>query len=159
VTVIRAATVDDRRAVAEALAESWGNTTVVAHGIQYDAALLPALVAERDGRLVGVLTYSTTDAGLEVVSLDALQPRNGVGSALLVAAADLAREAGISRVWLVTTNDNLDALRFYQRRGMRIVAVTPGAIDAARLVKPSIPLTGDYGIGLHDELTLELLLP
>jgi GNAT superfamily N-acetyltransferase len=154
--VVRAATVTDRQGIADMLNASWGGTTVVAHGTQYDASSLPALVAEKDGRLVGLLTYSMTDRGLEVVSLDALMRRTGVGSALLAAATGLARETGAARVWLVTTNDNLDALRFYQRRGMRIVAVAPGAVDAARAVKPSIPLVGEYGIELHDELTLEL---
>jgi hypothetical protein len=56
----------------------------------------------------------------------------------------------------VTTNDNLDALRLYQRRGLRITGVSPGAVDRARAVKPAIPLVGAYGIELHDELTLEL---
>ena len=152
--VVRAATVADRRGIAGVLDAAWGGATVVAHGTQYDASALPALVAEKDGRLVGLLTYAITDQGLEIVSLDALVQRAGVGGALLAAAAELARRAGAVRVWLVTTNDNLDALRFYQRRGMRIVAVAPGAVDAARAVKPSIPLVGEYGIELHDELTL-----
>ncbi len=154
--VVRAATAADRQGIVDALTASWGGTTVVAHGTRYDASSLPALVAEKDGRLVGVLTYSIGDSGLEVVSLDALPRRGGVGSALLAAVTVVAREAGIRRVWLMTTNDNLDALRFYQRRGMRIAAVAPGAVDAARAVKPFIPLVGAYGIELHDELTLEL---
>ena len=77
---------------------------------------------------------------------------------LLAAAAEVARELALDRAWLVTTNDNLDALRFYQRRGMRITAVAAGAVDAARALKPAIPAIGAYGIELHDELTLELRL-
>lgn len=77
---------------------------------------------------------------------------------LLASAAEVTKQAGMRRLWLVTTNDNLDALRFYQRRGLRIVDVAPGAVDAARAVKPSTPLTGEYGIPLRDELTLELSL-
>ncbi|WP_215909533.1 hypothetical protein [Streptacidiphilus fuscans] len=71
-------------------------------------------------------------------------------------AGDRAWIAELLGAWLVTTNDNLDALRFYQRRGLRIVGVAPGAVDAARRFKPSIPVTGEYGIPLRDELTLEL---
>ncbi|NUR70093.1 MAG: GNAT family N-acetyltransferase [Hamadaea sp.] len=155
---VRPATSADRAAIAEVLTASWGGTIVVAHGTAYDAAELPALVAERDGRVVGLLTYSVAGEDLEVVSLDAAERRTGVGSALLTAVVEVARRTTLTRVWLVTTNDNLDALRFYQRRGLRIVRVSPGAVDAARALKPSIPETGEHGIPLHDELTLELRL-
>jgi RimJ/RimL family protein N-acetyltransferase len=90
--------------------------------------------------------------------LDALERHAGVATRLLAAAVDLARAQRLRRLWLVTTNDNLDALRFYQRRGMRLVAVHRGAVDAARRLKPSIPLVGDHGIPLHDELELEIRL-
>ncbi|MGV2919512.1 GNAT family N-acetyltransferase [Streptomyces alfalfae] len=117
-----------------------------------------ALLAEQDGRVVGLLTYTLSDAGLEIVSLDAVVRHSGVGSFLLAVAAETAQRAGARRFRLVTTNDNLDALCFYQRRGLRITDVTPGAVDAARVVKPSIPLSSEYSIPLHDELTLELPL-
>jgi Acetyltransferase (GNAT) family len=68
------------------------------------------------------------------------------------------REAGCRRVWLITTNDNLRALRFYQRRGFRLVAVHPDALARSRELKPSIPEIGLDGIPLRDELELELLL-
>ena len=55
---------------------------------------------------------------------------------------------------LTTTNDNIDALRFYQRRGFRMSALRPGVIDRSRLHKPEIPRTGDYGIPLRDEIDL-----
>jgi GNAT superfamily N-acetyltransferase len=156
---VRAATADDRETVASLLAGSWGTTTLLAHGVAYDAALLPALLAERDGEVAGLLTYTAEgDEGLEIVTLDAVERRSGTGTALLASAMDVARALGAWRVWLVTTNDNLDALRFYQRRGMRIVGVAPGAVDEARVRKPSIPLVGDHGIEIHDELTLELRL-
>jgi hypothetical protein len=60
-------------------------------------------------------------------------------------------------VWLTTTNDNLDALRFYQRRGFRISAVRPRAVERARAtLKPEIPEVGAYGIPVRDEIDLEL---
>ena len=156
---VRAASADDRETVVSLLADSWGTTTLVAHGVVYDAALLPALLAERGGKVVGLLTYTVDgDEGLEIVTLDAVERRSGVGTALLASAVDVGRTVGAQRVWLVTTNDNLDAVRFYQRRGMRIIRVAPGAVDEARVRKPSIPLVGDHGIEIHDELTLELRL-
>ncbi|WP_168724076.1 GNAT family N-acetyltransferase [Streptomyces sp. A1499] len=115
-------------------------------------------MAEQDGRIVGLLTYMVSDAGLEIGSLDAVVRHSGVGGLLLAVAVGPAQRAGARRAWLVTTNDNLDALRFYQRRGLRITDVTPWGVDAVRAVKPSIPLSGEYGIPLHDEPTLELPL-
>lgn len=155
---VRAAETADRDRIVALLTARWGGTTVVAHGRAYEAADLPALLAERDGQLAGLLTYEIAAGGLEVVTLDAVMPGVGAGTALLAAATGLAREAGADRLWLVTSTDNLDALRFYQRRGLRIVGVSPGAVDEARQLKPSIPLVGAHGIELHDELTLELRL-
>ncbi len=155
---IRIATAADRSTVAAILSASRGGTTVVVHGTVMNAAELPALLAERDGTPLGLLTYRTGTHGLEVVTLDTVERRSGTGSALLAAATETARGAGARRMWLVTTNDNLDALRFYQRRGLRITHVAPGAADAARAVKPSIPTVGGHGIPVHDELTLELAL-
>ncbi|MET0419799.1 MAG: GNAT family N-acetyltransferase [Actinoplanes sp.] len=153
---VQAAEPTDRTLVERMLTASWGGTIVVAHGVRYDAAALPALIAWQGAEPVGLLTYTIGADGLEVVTIDAVTRGAGAGSALLAAATAAAWAHGCARVWLITTNDNLDALRFYQRRGMRIVAVTPGAVDHARRIKPEIPLTGAYGIGLHDELTLEV---
>jgi hypothetical protein len=77
-----------------------------------------------------------------------------VGSALLAAVENHARADGFHRIWLITTNDNLDALRFYQRRGYVIAAVHSGAVDRARRLKPGIPEVGYYGIPIHDEVEL-----
>ncbi|MFI5732577.1 GNAT family N-acetyltransferase [Kribbella sp. NPDC051587] len=148
---------DDRRAVAQFLTLN-GGTTVIGHGVTYDATALPGLIVERVGEIDGLLTYDVQGDDFEVVTLHAAERRTGVGTALLSAAIELARKAGAKRLWLITTNDNVDALRFYQRRGLRIIGVAPGAVDESRKVKPTIPETGDYGIPPRDELTLELPL-
>jgi ribosomal protein S18 acetylase RimI-like enzyme len=157
-TTVRLATGDDAAQLAAALTRSWGATIVVGHGTVYELTALPALVAERAGDLVGALTYQVEGDAFEVVSIDAFGRHQGTGTALLEAAVAEARRRGCGRLWLVTTNDNLDALRFYQRRGLRIVGVSPGAVDEARRLKPEIPDVGAYRIPLHDELTLELRL-
>jgi RimJ/RimL family protein N-acetyltransferase len=71
---------------------------------------------------------------------------------------ECAKEAGASRVWLITTNDNTDALRFYQKAGFRIVAVHQDAVALARRIKPEIPIMGENGIPIRDEIELELML-
>ena len=153
---IREATGADHDRVVRLLRDSWGSALVVSRGRVHDAAELPALLALADGGLAGVATLRTDGPDCELVTLDALIRHAGVGSALLDAAADWARDRGCRRLWLITSNDNLDAIRFYQRRGFRLVAVHRGAVDHARELKPSIPQVGLYGIPLHDELELEL---
>src|SRR5262249_42169662 len=142
--------------VLRALNTAWGGAVVVGHGVRYDVGTLAALIAERDGELVGVLTYVIEDDAMEVVTIDSMAPQSGAGSALLAAAVRTARVAGAGRLWLITTNDNLDALRFYQRRGLRLVGLVPDAVAASRVLKPSIPEIGAYGIPIRDELTLEM---
>jgi N-acetylglutamate synthase-like GNAT family acetyltransferase len=157
VTVARPATPADRDAIDALHHAIWGSSAVVGRDRVFDLRLLPTLVAERpDGSIVGALCYQETADALEVVSIGAVPPTRGAGTVLLDAAVTRARQARLRRVWLITTNDNLDALRFYQRRGMRIVHVDPGAVDRARRLKPGIPPVGAYGIPLRDELTLEL---
>ena len=95
----------------------------------------------------------------EVVTLDSLRPGRGIGTALIEAVKSAASAAGCRRLWLITTNDNLHALGFYQKRGFRLVAVHPGAVDAARRLKPEIPLNGNDGIPIRDEIELEIVLP
>jgi GNAT superfamily N-acetyltransferase len=116
----------------------------------------PALVAERDGTLAGVLTFVLGEEDCEILTLHAAERFGGTGSALVEAVEKLAAGAGCSRLWLITTNDNVDALRFYQRRGFRLAALHPGAVDHSRAqLKSDIPPIGEHGIPLRDELELE----
>ena len=123
-----------------------------------DVLALPGFVAESQGRPAGLLTYRRDDDGsVELAAIAVADQHRGIGTALVDA---LRREvAGCERIWLVTTNDNLVALRFYQRRGFRLSALRPGAIDdARRTLKPEIGELGEFGIPLSDELELELRL-
>jgi GNAT superfamily N-acetyltransferase len=121
-----------------------------------DSLAHPALVAERHGELAGVLTYIADGDACEVLTLHAAERRTGIGSALLEGVEETACGAGCTRLWLITTNDNVDALRFYQRRGFRLADLHAGAVDDSRArLKPEIPRTGEHGIDLRDELVLE----
>jgi N-acetylglutamate synthase-like GNAT family acetyltransferase len=116
----------------------------------------PMLIAGRDGRPVGLLTYIVDDSACEILTLHTAQRWSGVGTALLDAVVNLATSLGCRTLWLITTNDNLDAMRFCQRRGFRIRDLRPGAVDdARRTIKPEIPATGEYGIPIRDEIHLE----
>jgi ribosomal protein S18 acetylase RimI-like enzyme len=157
---VREALPQDRAAVDAIHEREWGGPYAVAHDTRFDLRSLPTLVAVdgADGPVFGALAWRVDADGLEVVSIAAAVPGRGVGRALLSAAVALARKHAAHRVWLITTNDNLRALRFYQLSGMRIVAVDRSAVARARAIKPSIPTVGADGIPLHDELVLELRL-
>lgn len=137
----------------------WG-AVVARLGEVLDLDELPAFVAEVGGQPAGLVTWRhDADRGeIEVVGIEAWIRERGVGAALLRAVRAEARRLGATRLWLITNNDNLDAIRFYQRRGWRLVAVHPGGADRSRAVKPSIPLVGDHGIAVHDEVELEVRL-
>ncbi len=151
----RALTSADLPALVQWFEQQWGADCVVGHGRTYTPAMLSGFVVETDGAWQGVITYEIVDGACEIVTLDSRSEGRGIGAALIEVVAALARAEGCSRLWLITTNDNLNALRFYQKRGFRLVAVHPGAVDEARRLKPSIPLIGNDGIPLHDELELE----
>jgi ribosomal protein S18 acetylase RimI-like enzyme len=155
---VRALAPDERPWLGEHLALAWGDRVIVSRGRRHDASLLDAYVAVADFELVGLATFLIAGTACELVTIEAFRRGEGVGSCLLDAVAAHARRRGCARLWLVTTNDNLGALRFYQRRGLRLVAVHPGAVDEARALKPAIPLVGEHGIEIHDELELELAL-
>ena len=120
----------------------------------YSPADLPAFIAVTGEAIVGLISYVPDDEAWEVMSVDSFVPSQGIGGALLERVERAARAAGVRRVTLVTTNDNLEGLRFYQRRGYRLVALAPGAVDRGRRLKLSIPEIGLHGIPIRDELTL-----
>jgi GNAT superfamily N-acetyltransferase len=151
---IRAATVGDRAAIVALLRNRWGGETMVVHDTVYRPADLPAFVAVDGRNLVGLVTYEPGIESWHVLSLDSLVSGQGIGGALLDRVEGAARADGSLRIELVTTNDNVDVLRFYQRRGYRIASIDPGAVDRARRTKPSIPLIGFHGIPIRDELTM-----
>jgi ribosomal protein S18 acetylase RimI-like enzyme len=135
--------------------DEFGGPLQARRGDLLDVLALPGFVAERGGQPIGLVTYRLENDECELAFIAALERRAGVGSALLEAL--LQAVAGCERIWLVTTNDNLEALRFYQRRGFVLSALRPRAVDEAReQLKPQISTVGEFGIPLRDELELEL---
>ena len=144
----------DRSWASDLLDRELAGAVQARRGEALNALDLPGLVAEDDGRGVGLLVYRVDGEDYELFVLLAAEPEKGIGTALVDAL--VARAAGRRRIWLVTTNDNLRALRFYQRRGFSLCALRPGAVDETRRrLKPGISLTGNDGIPLRDELELE----
>lgn len=148
----------DQTFVKQALTNLWGSEQIVYSGKVFDGATLPGLLAEENGRIVGLLTYAINNTSCQIISLNALTPGKGIGTALLAEVEKVACEEGCSKLTVITTNDNLKALGFYQKRGFVLKAVYPNAIEKSRKVKPEISLIGEDGIPLRDEIELEKTL-
>jgi ribosomal protein S18 acetylase RimI-like enzyme len=146
----------DRSWVVRFLEEHWGASEIVTRGVLHPADRLPGFCARREGQVIGLVTYQLAGKGCEIISLDSLVEGIGAGSALIHAVQEVAVSAGCERLWLITTNDNTPALRFYQKRGFRLAALHLQAVDQARQLKPSIPPVGIDGIEIHDEVELEM---
>lgn len=149
---IRPIEAGDRGWIQRRAAELWTAETVVGHGMIYHPAALEGFVAEDAGRSVGLLTYIVEHDACEIVTIDAFEVRRGVGTALMEAAQAL----GHRRLWLVTTNDNVGAQRFYAHLGFRLVAVRRGEVQRSRRLKPEIPDLGQGDVPMRDELEYEL---
>ncbi len=147
---------EDRAWAASLILERWDDEIVVGHGHTWRPAELDGFVAQDDdGTRVGLLTFDVAGGVLEVVTIDALRAREGIGSALMLAAIERAHAAALS-VRVMTTNDNAPAVAFYEELGFRIVEVREGAVAESRSIKPSIPMVGVGGVPITDEVLLEL---
>ena len=112
----------------------------------------------QNGKRVGLATYRIESDECEIVTLNSIVEGIGAGSALINAVRSKALASNCRRVWLITTNDNLPALRFYQRRGFTLAALYSNALERSRQLKPEISLVGLDGIPLRDELELDMPL-
>jgi GNAT superfamily N-acetyltransferase len=141
--------------VRRALIDLMAGTSVAGHGELIDALELPVLIAWIGDEPVGHVTYRADTSGWEVVTIAATRPAAGAAGALLDTVLAAARQAGAARVWLITTNDNTGALRFYQRRGFDLIRLDRDAVTRSRRdLKPAIPTHND-GIPVRHELVLE----
>ncbi|MBN1956017.1 MAG: GNAT family N-acetyltransferase [Anaerolineae bacterium] len=147
---------EDREWIGRFVAARWGSEKIVTRGKVYDCRDLPGFVARQGERNVGLATYRIEGESCEITSLDSTRPGIGIGTALIAAVKEAARQAGCRRLCLITANDNLEALGFYQRRGFALAAVHCNALEVSRQVKPQIPLVGAHRIPLRDEIELEM---
>lgn len=164
-------TPDDQAWVQAMLAERWNGYVIITRRRAHDAARLPGFVARTDNPLqmhnnqvvpagapVGLITYVIEDCDCEIVTLDSLYEGVSIGSGLVMAVRQAAEAAGCRRLWLITTNDNTHAMRFYQRRGFNMAAFYRDEIAESRKLIPDIPERGYDGIPIRHEVEFELIL-
>jgi GNAT superfamily N-acetyltransferase len=154
-TPLRRLTPDDLPRLRQFWQEHWGGDEMIVHGEIFRSAQMDGFVTED---WAGVVTYSIQGDQCEIMSIDSLREGQGIGTALIDKVVGVARQRGCRRVFLTTTNDNLPALGFYQKRGFELAVLRRGAVNESRKIKPGIPLSGVYGIPLRDEIELEMSL-
>ena len=156
--IIRRLTVEDLPRLRQFWRENWGDEFVVAHGMIYRPDTLDGFIAFDGDEWVGEITHAFSGNDCEIVSLDSLREGQGIGTKLINAVVEEARKQNCRRIFLITTNDNLNALGFYQKRGFELVKIYRGAVNESRKIKQSIPLIGENNIPLRDEIELEMML-
>ncbi len=153
--VIRPIEKKDVPAIHAVAREMWGSNNIVVHFDTYNIDTLPGFAAFLDGDFAGFLHYQVIGDSCEILTLMSLSEGQGIGSKLIEAIEELACSQDCKILHLVTTNDNLHALGFYQKRGFHLSQLFPGRVDLERKIKPSIPLIGDDEIPIRDEIRLE----
>lgn len=159
---VRVVPLDDqhRSWIAARTIELFGGETVVSRGQVHRPCELDGLVAlaslddSMQEQPVGLLTYRLEGKKCELVTIDAFLKFQGIGTNLLDRFEERMKVEGVNLIWLVTTNDNVEALRFYQKRGFHMAELHPGAVEHSRQLKPTIPLKGNFDISIRDEIVL-----
>ena len=136
----------------------WKSDVMVSRGHQHFVDKLEIIIAIQEGEILGILTFSISENQAEIVSLDSFSEGNGIGTKLLDFTLNQFNNLNLDRIWLITSNDNCKAMRFYQKRGWKIVDIHLNAIEDARKIKPEIPLLGYDEIPILHEIEFEYSL-
>ncbi|WDU82105.1 GNAT family N-acetyltransferase [Caloramator sp. Dgby_cultured_2] len=102
----------------EGIKREWGSDIILSKGKVHRIIELPWLIAVSEGEILGFLIYSIEKAECEIVLLESLVKNIGVGSKLLKELTSIAKKE-CQRIFLITTNDNIDAMKFYQKMGLK----------------------------------------
>jgi len=156
---INTASKTDFEWIKELYTRTWSGDICVSRGkVQKVDDFTGGFVAETGGQNTGFITYTVTGPEVEITGMVSLKENSGIGSALVKAVIEMAKKHKLKKVCLVTTNDNLNGIGFWQKRGFKLVKVYPGSMEFVRKIKPAVPLIGENGIPLRDELELEMIL-
>jgi 2-amino-4-hydroxy-6-hydroxymethyldihydropteridine diphosphokinase len=107
------------------------------------------IVAEVDGVVVAWCSRSAQRAYIPYLFVEPALQGHGLGSMLLTRMESLFELLGAERVQLETPADNVRAVRFYERKGYRILALRPDgraaheAFMSVHLEKRLHPFMGD----------------
>lgn len=149
---------ENRSQVTAFISEHWLSTKMIIRGAIIDMTQVDGIVVYDNEKIVGLLTYVITDHTCEITSLNSLSEKQGIGTSLIQHIIAIAHQKQCKRIIVVTTNDNIQAIRFYQRRGFDMARFYHNALDISRKLKPEIPLIGENDIPLQHEIEFEYSL-
>ncbi len=145
----------NRHQIKQLFTKNWNTDSVYSNGTNHKLDNLNGFVAIQDDEIVGVLTYMIENQKLEVVSVDSFMENYGVGSTLLSLAVEQARQQACDKVWLTTTNDNIPAIRLYEKQQFSRTSTHLYSVSKARESQPELPMFGYHGIPILHELVYE----
>ena len=151
-------TAKNRNIVNNFIAQQWFTTKMIIRGKEIDMTAVEGIFALEDEKIIGLITYIIYEDILEITSLDSLCENKGIGTDLLINVINIAKKNNCKKIVLITTNDNIEAIRFYQKRGFDMICLYRNALDISRKLKPEIPLIGENNIPLKHEIEFEMLL-
>lgn len=140
------------------ITESWGSPMSVSRGKIFNTAHLPGFMYKNGKEIIGLVTYNIDKENCEIVTLNSQVNNRGLATKLINNVIEKAKISGCKRVWLITTNDNTNAIRFYQKRGFEWVGFYRNSMDDSRKLKPEIPQLGEDNIPIKHEIEFELRL-
>lgn len=146
----------NRKLINAFIKQHWYTTTMIIRGKEIDMTKTDGFYFSEGENIIGLITYIVYDNILEITSLDSLLENQGIGSKLVETVIHEAKEKKFQKIVLITTNDNINAIRFYQKRGFDMVHLFRNALDISRKLKPEIPLIGENSIPLRHEIEFEL---
>jgi len=149
---------EDNKWIVPYMRENWGSEKILTRNTLYEATELPGFIAEQNKKPAGIILYNIKNKECEITLLASFVEKIGIGATLINKVKGIAKSQGCKRIWLITTNDNTHAIRFYQKRGLVLAALYKNAIEESRKLKPEIPFEGFDGIPIRDEIELELVL-
>lgn len=153
---IKPITESDRKQIKDFIKKHWGSEKIVYNGKVFYPHKLNGFITRKEDKIIGLITYKKYKRHLQIITINSLIEKKGLGSKLIEKVKEEAKRLGLRKIKTITTNDNLDGLRFYQKRGFRMIKIRQGAVEKSRKIKPEIPLVGENGISLCDEIELEM---
>lgn len=156
--IIRPKTNHDNKTLENFMTLNWGGEPLIVHGKKYFVKNLEGYLGFYQDECIAFLLFERQEIDWEIIVLEVMSKFSGIGTKLLNALFDEAKKNNCPQIHVMTTNDNLDALRFYQRRGFVLSDIFLNVVDYARTLKPTIPALGDYNIPIRDEIMLVYIM-
>lgn len=155
---IREISPQNRQQINDFISSHWFSTNMIVRGEVVDMTILDGFAIYENETIIGLVTYEINSNECEIMSLDSLKEKEGIGTTLVNKVIEIATKVKCTKIKLITTNDNINAIRFYQKRGFDMVCIYHNALDISRKIKPSIQMIGEFNIPLKHEIEFEMNL-